>query len=186
MTSDHDIFRKERSMRLKTVISALAVFLIAFNCQASSIESAGESKVNFGGKWMMDRSRSEGLPPEVDQIMTVTQNGDQLSVETKVYPENTPYYTVDDNYVINGKEVEFEINRPDGQKAKGKRTAKWSDDGKGLEIAEEVAFDSPQGPVKIETKRKWAMLDDGKTMIIELDQKGPRNVRTKRTFVKKS
>jgi hypothetical protein len=175
-------FRKESVMRLKRLLSASVILLIVVG--GGAIFAA--QKINFSGKWTMDRSRSEGLPPETDQVMTVTQSGDQLSVETKIYPENFPYYTVDDKYVIDGKEGSFEVNRPDGQKAKGKRTARWSEDGKGIEIVEEVSFDSPQGPVKIETKRKWALLDDGKTIVIELDQKGPRNVRTRRTFVRKA
>ena len=168
-------------MRLKTVMSALAIFLVV------SSAAAAEQKVNFSGKWLMDRSRSEGLPPEVDQIMTVTQSGEKLTIETKVYPENTPYYTVDDNYMVNGQEAAFEITRGDGQKGKGKRTVKWSDDGKGIEVAEEVVFDSPKGPVTIQTTRRWMMLDDGKTMTIELNQKTPeRTTRTKRTFVKQA
>jgi hypothetical protein len=170
-------------MKLKAVLTTLTALLITFNCVA---QAATAQKANFAGKWMMDRSRSEGLPPEVDQIMTVSQSGDQLTVETKVYPENTPYYTIGDNYVLNGQEVAFEQPRMDGTKAKGKRTAKWSEDGKGVEIAEELIINSPKGPVTIQTTRKWMMLDDGKTLTIELNQKTPeRTTRTKRTFVKK-
>lgn len=168
-------------MRVKTVLTFLIALMIAVGFEA---QAAGTQKASFAGKWMMDRSRSEGLPPEVDQIMMVTQSGDQLMVQTKVYPENTPYYTIDDNYLLNGQEVAYEQPRPDGSKAKGKRTARWSDDGKSVEIAEELSFNSPKGPVTIQTTRKWTMLDD-KTITIELNQKTPeRTTRTKRTFVK--
>lgn len=171
-------------MRVKPVLTSLIALLIALSFQA---QASSPQKANFDGKWTMDRSRSEGLPPEVDQIMTIAHSGDQLKIETKVYPENTPYYTIEDRYMLNGQEVEFEQPRPDGSKAKGKRTAKWSDDGKGVEVTEELSFNSPRGPVTIHTTRKWIMLDDGKTLTIELNQKTPdRTTRTKRTFVKKA
>lgn len=170
-------------MRVKTVLTSVITLMVALSFQA---QASGPQKASFAGKWTMDRSRSEGLPPEVDQIMTIAHSGDQLKVETKVYPENTPYYTIDDNYVLDGEEVQFEQARFDGSKAKGKRTAKWADDGKGVEVTEELSFNSPNGPVTIHTTRKWVMLDD-KTLTIELSQKTPeRTTRTKRTFVKKA
>jgi hypothetical protein len=76
------------------------------------------------GTWMLDKSRGEGLPPGMDQTMTVVHTGDKLSLETKlITPEGEQ--VVADSYMLDGKEAEFTPKTPGGQAGKGKRTAKW-------------------------------------------------------------
>ena len=85
---------------------------------------------------------------------------------------------------MNGQTQDFTPRRS-GVEGKGKRTAKWTDDGLGLEVVEEVAFDTPQGKLEIQTTRKWLMSDDGHTITIEMTQKDAKGTtRTKRIFTK--
>ena len=46
------------------------------------------ASTNFSGTWVLDKSRSQGLPPQIENVesytMTVTQDEQQLTVETKV------------------------------------------------------------------------------------------------------
>lgn len=165
-------------MKRGLFISAVAILLAAFTF------ALAETKADFSGKWMMDTTKSKGVPAGMDQIMIISHKGDRLTVQTKIYPENTPNIIQDDDYTIDGKENSFTRQTVNGE-SKVKRTAKWNEDGKGFEVTEEINNPGPQGPVTIKIIRKWSMAADGKSLTIELDQTGPRgNVQTSRLFVK--
>lgn len=143
------------------------------------------AKGNFGGTWTLDKANSEGLPPGMDQIMTVVQTGDKLSLETKLITEQGEQ-VVPDSYVLDGKEVEFTPRTPGGEAGKGKRIAKWTADGNGIEVSETATFETPEGTANIQATRKWTLSPDGKTLKIEMTVDGPNGKQVlKRTFVKK-
>jgi hypothetical protein len=142
-------------------------------------------KADFNGIWVMDRSKAEGIPPNMDQKMRVRQDGDRLDLETDLIVDDE-INTVHDGYDLSGKEVEFTARLGAGQETKGKRIAKWSDDGAGIEVNEEAAFDTPDGKVAITMRRKWTLSTDGKTLVIELNHTGPNGpVSSKRAFNRK-
>jgi hypothetical protein len=144
-----------------------------------------QAKADFSGTWVLDKSQSEGLPPGMNQTMTVTQTGDKLSIETKLITEQGER-VVPDAYVLDGKETEFAPQTPSGEKGKGKRTSRWSADGNGIEVKEEATFDTPDGEVTLQTTRKWTLSSDGKTLKIEMNVEGPNGAQQiKRTFTKK-
>ncbi|MCI0391286.1 MAG: hypothetical protein MOB07_21300 [Acidobacteria bacterium] len=142
-------------------------------------------KADFSGVWIMDKSKAEGIPPNMDQKMKVAQNGDRLDLETDLIVDGD-INTVHDGYELSGKEVEFTARLGAGQETKGKRVAKWNADGKGIEVREESTFDTPEGKVSMTMRRKWTLSADGKTLVIELNHTGPNGpVSSKRTFNKK-
>ena len=142
------------------------------------------AKANFSGAWVMDKSRSQGVPPDMEQTMTITQTEETLNVETNVVTDQGDQ-TVNGAYIFNGQEMAYTPKRM-GAEGRGKRTAKWTADGNGFEVTEEEKFDSPNGEVTFQFARKWALLPDGKTLTIELEVKGPNGPQhSKRTFVKK-
>lgn len=143
------------------------------------------AKVNFTGTWVMDQSRSEGVPPGVEQTMTLTQSEDKLVLENRIKTEEGDV-TVNDTYIINGKEVEF-TQKVNDQDSKGKRTSKWLADGSGFESSEEITRTVGDGTqVTQQVTRKWVMAPDGKTFTVEMSVKGPNGTQqTKRVFVKK-
>ena len=143
------------------------------------------ANVNFTGTWVMDKSRSEGVPPGVEQTMTLTQSEDKLILENKITTEDGDN-TVNDTYIINGKEVEFS-QKVNGQESKGKRTSKWLTDGSGFESSEELTREGSDGSQTTQqVTRRWVMAADGKSFTVEMTVKGPDGTRqTKRTFVKK-
>jgi hypothetical protein len=143
------------------------------------------AKVDFSGAWVLDKSKSEGLPPGMDQLMTVVQTGDKLSLETKLITEQGEQ-VVPDSYMLDGKEVDFNPKAPGGAAGKGKRTATWAADGNGFEVNEKATFDTPEGAVTIQTTRKWALSPDGKTLKIEMTVDGPNGKQLlQRTFTRK-
>jgi hypothetical protein len=73
-----------------------------------------------------------------------------------------------------------------GQDIKGRRVARWSADGAGIEVNEEATFDTPAGKGAITMRRIWALSADGKTLVIELNHTGPNGpVSSKRAFNRK-
>ena len=147
--------------------------------------TAAAAKVDFSGTWTLDKSKSEGLPPGMDQIMTVVQTGDKLSLETKLTTEQGEQ-VVPDSYILDGKEVDFTPKTPGGQSGKGKRIAKWGADGNSIEVSENSTFDTPEGAINLQATRKWMLSTDGKTLQIDMTIDGPNGKQViKRTFIKK-
>jgi len=143
-------------------------------------------KLNFGGTWTMDRARSFGLPPDVQQVMIVTQTDNKIELETKI-TNSQGESSIRDNYIIDGEERDFTPQGPTGPVAgsKGKRKANWLPNGRGIVVEEETTSETPKGPVTGHLTRKWTISNDGE-LIIDLyidDQRG--SFETKRTFNKK-
>ncbi len=166
-------------MKRITFILSIVIFLVG------PTGSLAQTKADLNGKWVMDQAQSQGLPPDMDQIMTISHKGDQLMVQIKYYPPNTPNFIRDDTYNLDGKPSPYSQMMGNGEEAKGTRTAQWTADGRGLEVSEELSFQSPRGPAQIKRSFKWAMSADGKTLTIELDQTAPQPAKNKRVFVRK-
>ena len=161
-------------MRVKVLSPAL---LLAFFGQAA--------KVDFGGTWVLDKARSEGLPPDMSQTLTVKQAGDRVDVEAKISgPQGER--TVNDSYLLDGKANDFTPPLVGGGTGKGKRTSAWTADGDGFDATEEATVEGPEGAETIKAKRHWRVSPDGKTLTIEMSFEGPNGaVNTKRVFTKK-
>jgi hypothetical protein len=165
---------------MKTRILTGSVFVLLF----AVTFGIAAPKADFNGKWMMDREKSQGMPPGMDQVMIIKQAGDQINLDTRVLPDEQMGYTQSDVYTVSGQEVTFTPRRA-GVEGKGKRTAKWTDDGMGIEVVEEASFDTPQGKIEVKFNRKWLMSGDGKSITIDMTQEDAKGtVRTKRIFMK--
>ncbi len=165
---------------MKIPIALLGMTLLSLTLTAPAAD-----KADFSGVWIMDKSKAEGIPPDMNQKMTVRQNGDRLDLETDLIV-NDEINTVHDGYDLSGKEVEFTARLGAGQETRGKRVAKWSANGSGIEVREEAAFDTPEGKVSITMRRNWSLSPDGKTLMIELNHTGPNGpISSKRVFNKK-
>ena len=156
------------------------VMLVLF----TSVSAA--AKADFSGTWVLDKSRSEGLPPGMDQTMTVTQKGDRVDIETKVVAEQGEQ-VVKDSYVLDGKETQFTPPVLNGGSGRGgKRTSKPTAEGNGFDVAEEATIDGAEGEATIKGTRRWRLSADGKTLTIEMaleSEKGA--IATKRVLGKK-
>ncbi len=170
-------------MRVKNAPACLGLLLLAAAALASDA-----ARPNFAGVWELDQARSHSIPPDVRQTMTVTQEGDRISVELKVTGAQGER-VIKEAYTLDGKETEFDVPPPPNAPAgtppmKGKRRASWMPNDKGVLIEEEVPRQTPDGLVTITIARKWMMWPDG-TMSIEVIQDTPRGTfNSKRVFVK--
>ena len=166
-------------MRRKFVATLAASLVFA------AVAVGAAAKANFSGTWVMDAAKSEGMPPGLEQTLTVKQDGDKITTDVKIKSPQGDR-AIEDGYTLDGKEVEFTNNMMRGMTGKGKRTSKWSADGNGIEISETTDFQTPDGQnVTLKALRKWTLSADGKTLTIEQTVESPMgSQQSKRLFNK--
>ena len=171
-------------MRLsKATLACSALLLLA----AAAVYA--DTRPNFAGTWELDQSRSHSIPPDIKQTMTVAQEGDRITVETKVVTKQGER-VLKDAYTLDGKEAEFAPPAPpnappDTPAPKGKRTGRWAANGKGFIVEEEVVAQTPKGPETSIIARKWTAWPDGTISIEIITERGGNAFSNKRVFVKK-
>jgi hypothetical protein len=146
--------------------------------------AADPVRPDFSGRWELDAAKSEGVPPETKQSMTVKQTADRLEVVTKITgPQER---VVNDIFTLDGKPAEFIPAMLAGGTAKnGIRTASWSADGSGMDVIEQAEVETSQGADKIKGKRTWRLSEGGKVLTIEIDLAGDRGpIKGKRVYRK--
>ena len=142
------------------------------------------AKPNFSGTWTMDRARSFGLPADMNQTLTITQKDDRIELETKLIQPNNER-SVKDTYVLDGKEYDYTPLVPPNQPpATGKRTAIWLPGDKGIQVTDVATTESPKGPVKTQTVRKWTISGQGE-LVVDMYVDNPNiSYEAKRIFTK--
>jgi hypothetical protein len=135
-------------------------------------------KPNFSGTWVMDPGRSFSNPAGLEQTMTVTQDGDKITLEAKLKTSRGER-TVNEQYVVNGVEAAFSPPpAPDGKTVTGKRTASWLPENRGMLVVEVVGEQT--------TTRKWSLSADGSVLTVDYFFDTPRgSFEAKRVFAKK-
>jgi len=161
-----------KSLLITTAIFALSVLALA------------ATKPDFSGTWKMDRARSYGLPADMTQTLTISHKGDQIELETKLIQPNNER-TVKDTIILDGKEYDFTPLVPPNQPpAKGKRTAAWLPGDRGIQITDVATAETPKGPVKTQTVRKWTISGLGE-LVIDMYVDNPNiSYEAKRIFIK--
>jgi hypothetical protein len=160
---------------LLTVAAMMTLSLIAF----------AAAKPNFGGTWTMDRARSFGLPPDMNQTITINQKDDQIEVETKLIQPNNER-SVKETYILDGKEYEFKPSvPPTAPPTKGKRTVVWLPGDRGIQITDVTTVESEKGPEQSQIVRKWTISGQGE-LVIDMYVDTPKvSYESKRIFTKK-
>ena len=167
---------------MKRFITAGVVALLAFSAAPAR---QAPTKADFSGAWTLDVAKSEGLPPTIKaQKLTVKHAGDRVEVEAKTTLDEGDR-TDTDVFTLDGKEVDYAPKGPGGLEGKGKRTATWSADGRGMDVRESATFDTPMGSADVKITRKWSLSADGKTLTTEVNIESPMGTQLiKRTYTK--
>src|SRR6185295_1738327 len=160
----------------RTLLITAAIFVL-------SVLALAAAKPNYSGTWAMDRGRSFGLPPDMNQTLTITQKDDRIELETKLIQPNNER-TVKDTYVLDGKEYDFTpVVPPNQPPATGKRTAVWLPGDRGIQVTDVTTAQSEKGPVKVQTVRKWTM--SGGELVVDMYVDNPNfSYEAKRIFKK--
>lgn len=140
----------------------------------------------FIGTWVLDRARSEGILPDMRQVMVVTQSGNVMSVKTRLSTDEKGEWTVSDTYTLTGQEADFSAHATGGGTSKGKRTAMLTNNGSGIEVAEQATMEAKGASMMVRTTRNWVVAADGRTLTIDMQVRGPGvTQRHRRVFIRK-
>jgi hypothetical protein len=170
-------------IEMRKTISAVAMVLVA------SLFAVAMPKADFNGGWIMDRNRSFGIPRDLEATMTVSQAEAQIEVETKLIQAGKER-TIKDTFILDGKEHDFNPALPlsapaDAPVPKGKRTASWLPDGKGILLTELITNETPKGPVTTQMVRKWIFTSVNELTITTFVDGPNGSYEAKRIFTKK-
>ena len=160
------------------------ILLMVAAIMAISAIALAATKPNFSGTWTMDVKRSYGIPRDVTHKLTITQQDDRIEVETRIIQPNNER-TVKDTYVLDGKEYDFTPQvAPNQPPATGKRTAVWLPGDKGIQVTDVTTTETPKGPVKTQTMRKWTLSSNGELVIDMYIDLATNSFEVKRIFTK--
>jgi hypothetical protein len=140
-----------------TIMAALFILPVKTNAQGS--------KANFSGKWAFNESKSnlgdgQGRGFRSASQITVTQEGNNLSVERVRTNQNGEATTTTDKYTMDGKECVNTSGR-----GPSKTIVTWSSDGKALNFAVTRTFERNGESTTMKSTEVWS-LTDAKTLSI--------------------
>ena len=141
-------------MKLKTSLACLALLL------SVSVSGFSGKKANLSGTWALDKDKSFSNGPDFDQTMTINHSGEKVRLDAK---QKSPRgeVTINEEYTLDGKEVEFVPPNP--PTAKGKRKATWLSNGRGILVEDEIV----DGQATRRTSRKMTLSSDGKVLTVD-------------------
>ena len=151
---------------------------------------------NFGGTWTLDKSKSQGLNPRLQNAESVswviTQTDKEITIEEKVTGGNPPAnmgggdrpaggggggqgrgmggFGGPRTFNLDGSETSADM----GGRGKVARKATVSGDGKTLELSSKSTFEGPNGEVTATTTEKLQLSADGKTLTVTRHSESPR------------
>jgi hypothetical protein len=138
---------------------------------------------NFAGTWTLDKSKSQGLSPRVQNAESVswvvTQTDKEITVDEKIQGGGGPGggggrgmggMMGPRSYNLDGTETTGETGR-----GKFARKATLSSDGKTLELVSKTMFTGPDGnEVTITNSDKLSLSADGKVLTVVRHSESPR------------
>ena len=147
---------------------------------------------NFGGTWTLDKSKSQGLNPRLQNAESVswviTQTDKEITIEEKVTGGNPPAggapagggpggggrgmggFGGPRTFNLDGSETSADM----GGRGKVVRKATVSGDGKTLDLSSKSTFEGPNGEVTATTTEKLQLSADSKTLTVTRHSEGPR------------
>lgn len=163
-----------------TVMSALVI----------AVAGSAAAPANFAGTWTLDKSKSQGLSPRMQNAESVswviTQTEKEITIEEKVTGGNPPAgggggrgmgMGGPRTFALDGSETTTENER-----GKTVRKATLSSDGKTLELSSKSTFQGPNGEVTLNSNDKLQLSSDGKTLTVNRHSESPRGTQDS-TFV---
>jgi hypothetical protein len=146
-------------------------FLLVFTILFSAGTDAAPQNPDFTGVWKLDIYKSRGVSQRIKlETLKVTQSNNRLDIVANLKMDDGDE-TLIDQFILDNQEVDFAPKSPDGAPGKGKRTARWSADGMGIEAVETASFETDKGPVEITATRRWTLSTDRKTLTVEQNAK---------------
>ena len=173
--------------KLLCALSLMGALVIALAVHAAA-------PANFGGTWMLDKSKSQGLNPRMQNAESVSwviaQTDKDITIEEKITggipPAGAPGgggagggggrgmgmgggFGGPRTFNLDGSETSADMGR-----GKVARKATVSGDGKTLELTSKATFQGPEGEITSSTTEKLQLSADGKMLTVNRHSEGPR------------
>ena len=129
---------------------------------------AGKKKVNFSGKWVLDKEKTEIAENSIFLVeISIKQVGDSLfTVRSYENDNDGGVYPFDEDITLDGKEYEiFIYDMP------RTASAKWADKGKSIVINSKITFYGDQGDVDMIAEETLTLEEKGTVLLINLKSK---------------
>jgi hypothetical protein len=154
---------------------------------------------NFAGTWKLDKDKSKGLSQPMQNaesiVWTITQDGKQITIDSKVTPGQAPAGGPPAGgppaggppaggpgggggrggprtYTLDGKEVTSEAGGPMAGTSVMKSS--WANDGKTLELSSVRTVSRDGNEFKSTSSDKMTLSADGKVLTVERHSESPR------------
>jgi len=148
---------------------------------------------NFAGTWTLDKSKSQGLNPRMQNAESVSwviaQTDKDITIEEKITGGNPPAgapaggppgggggggrgmggFGGPRTFTLDGSETSADMGR-----AKVVRKATVSADGKTIDLTSKATFQGPDGEVVSTTTEKLTLSGDGKVLTVTRHSESPR------------
>ena len=178
--------------KLFCALSLMSALVFALAVQAAA-------PANFAGTWTLDKSKSQGLSPRMQNAESVswviTQTEKEITVEEKMTGGNPPAGAPGAGAPAGGppegrpgggggrgmgmggpRTFNLDGSETSGEMGRGKfvRKATVSADGKTIELASKSTFQGPEGEVTATSNDKLQLSADGKTLTVTRHSESPR------------
>jgi hypothetical protein len=148
-------------------MSRLLAASFALCALLTTVLAVSAAPPNFSGTWVLDKQKSQGLRgpmANADITLTVTQDDKQLTVETKYAGGGREMPAQKATYNLDGSETTAETTGFMAGKATYK--AKWSNDGKTLELQTTIKGSRDGNEFTRTTTEQWELTEGGKVLKI--------------------
>ncbi len=153
----------------KTVPALATLAALVFALVANAAGPA-----NFGGTWVLDKSKTQNLPRQWENATSVTmeikQDEKQVAIETKAEGSQFPSQPM--SYNVDGSESTAEIQGRMPGKATLKAT--WSNDGNTLDLSRKQSGNFNGQDFTFTTTEKLTLSEGGKVLTIARVSESPR------------
>ena len=167
------------------------LFLIAglMTAFGLAVMAASAASANFAGTWNLDKTKSQGLDPRMQNaesvVWTITQDDKTISIDSKVTAGQPPAGAPPGgpgggggrgggmggprSFNLDGKEVSSEV-----QGGSNATKATWSSDAKTLELSSARTGSRDGTEFKFTTIDKLSLSSDGKILTVNRHSESPR------------
>jgi hypothetical protein len=149
--------------------------------------SAAPAATSFAGTWALDKGKSEGLNPGLQNAesvtLTITQDDKELVWKQEVVGAQMQQPAA--TYKLDGSETTGDVNVGQMQ-GKATRKAKWMDGGKMLELNTVIKLDFQGQEVTVNVVQHLELAESGKVLKVHSTTESPRGTQeSKLTYNKK-
>ncbi len=156
---------------MKNLISIVFVLFLGFLLAATT------GNLNFSGEWQLNKDKSNfgegGRGSRMAATKMIVDQKETMKIERFSVNRDDEQVTTEETLTLDGKECKNETTR--GERLS---TAKFSDDGKSLQIESTITFQGQNGEFKMDSKEIWSLEDNGKALVVDYTmttQRGERN-----------